>query len=907
MASRTFYVLYIPDGPIADCVDAIRVLANPVEKHRAHITVRGPYSRAVKRLDSINRHIESSPIDIHEAGNFFESGQNTVYLACTSPKLETVWDKQDYGFNPHITLYDGSSREFASKLWSVVSSHTYRMSFVAGPLKALVSSKRGQGGMALRADLDLRLLREVAGINMQGATVESLGEEERLNAIAKLCDYLSTMESDTALRHSDEPAPGEFGYEITKVDIASDILSQIKSLAKKNSATLGFLPDGAFDAYAQRGWIMAAIDQGTLLGYVIYRISRMRAVLVHLCTDEKRRGGGIAKQLFLSVVGRTSELRGILANSRRDFPAHNMWPRLGFAAIGEKPGRGTRPSVLTRWWYEHPHPTLFSTHAGSLEAQSPIDVAIDLNVFYDIMMPSSGEHTEESLSLQSDWLIDEIQLCATGELFNEINRIDDSKARQGHRDLAHEFKRISGSADAFGKTYSLMASIMGPPKTERQSSNLRHLAHAAAADVEFFVTQEPEILRFQRKLEAVAGLTAMRPGDLVIELDQVRNTASYQPVRLRGTSLEVAKVTRQKREELEDIFVNRTLGEQKAEFRRRFSAILPSRPDVSSSVVLAHGQPIALYGMDRSDPDVLSVPCFRIQRGRLARTLARQIVSMAIEASIANDCPITAVTDDWLDPFAEEALAEAGFVKNGVRWLKLNFSAVGTQDSVSVRLDPLLKKLEASGIEFPGKTRMPLNSGSRLSAAETIQIEKVLRPLKLTNAALDTLVIPVRPGWAQHLFDTNLADQTLFGARPDLILRWEDAYYRAPRSLGNIVAPFRILWYVSQDRRYTGTRQIRAYSVGSSVEVLSAHVAHDRYKRLGVYDREQVLEIAGGDPNGPVMVIRFCDTEAFKNPIDGARFRELLETSDQKKPSLRGPQRISEAAFAAIYSEGQSC
>ena len=109
-----------------------------------------------------------------------------------------------------------------------------------------------------------------------------------------------------------------------------------------------------------------------------------------------------------------------------------------------------------------------------------------------------------------------------------------------------------------------------------------------------------------------------------------------------------------------------------------------------------------------------------------------------------------------------------------------------------------------------------------------------------------------------------------------------------------------------RDGRYIGTSQIRAYSVGSSVEVLPARLAYSRYKRLGVYDWQQVLGISGGDPEGPIMVIRFCDIEVFKSPIDRNRFSELLELSDQKKPSLRGPQRISETAFAAIYSEGQS-
>ena len=906
MASRTFHVLYVPDGLIADCIDAIRVLAHPSEKRRAHITVRGPYQRASNRLDSVNRSIESSEINIDGSGNFFESGQNTVYLRCRSPNLESVWYKPDYGFNPHITLYDGSSHEFARKLWDVVSSRTYDMSFIAGPLKQLVSSRRHQGGMALQADLDLSFLREVTGFDIDGGTVESLESDARLQAIGKLCDYLSTIGPQLDLPRRQGSTRETAEIDIKEIGITSKALSSIKALAKKNSATLGFLPQGAFDAYAERGWVLAAIADNDVVGYVIYRVSRMTAVLVHLCTDEKFRGKGIAGQLFRNVVGRTRDLHGILANTRRDFPAHNLWPRLGFAAVGERQGRGRNPSVLTRWWYEHRHPTLFSSHVSYAGARSPINVAIDLNIFYDLVMPSTREEAEESRSLQGDWLIDEIQLCVTAELFNEINRLSSQKNRKGQTTLAHQFDRISGTAEAFENTCSLLSSIMGEAKNERQASDLRHLAHTAATDVEFFVTRDAQMLKFREEIERVTGVTVMRPADLVIEIDQVRNIASYQPVRLRGSSLQVTKVDRQQRERLEDIFVNKALGEKKSAFRQKFSSILPSNPNLESAVVLNDGEPTALFGFDTSEANVLRVPCLRVGRGRLARTLARQIVTMAIESSLAHTRSVTAVTDDWLEPYVEEALAEGGFVKAGSRWSKINYPAIGTEDDVSAGLDYLLEQLRDSGLDLPGTGRLPIQTGGRMTAAETVLIEKNLRPLKLTNNALDTLVIPIKPRWAQHLFDSRLAEQTLFGARPDLVLRWENAYYRSPRSLGDISAPFRILWYVSQDSRYIGTRQVRAYSVASSTEVLSARVAYNRYKRLGVFDRQQVLRIAGGDPDGSVMVIPFSDTEIFKNPIDGDRFRELLESSDQKRPSLRGPQRISEEAFAEIYSEGQS-
>ena len=906
MNSRTFQVLYVPDGLIAGCVDAIRVLASPAEKNRAHITVRGPYPGVANLTGTINRVIESSEIYIHGSGNFFDSGQNTVYLRCKSSKLETVWDKPDYGFNPHITLYDGPSHEFAKKLWDIASSRTYDISFIAGPLTPLVSSRRHQGGMSLRADLDLRLVRDVTGLDLDisGMTVDSLGEDQRLKAIDKLCDYLSTI--DSRLDFSQGPPLKQPDVEVKEVGINSQMLSSIKALARRNSSTLGFLPEGAFDAYAQRDWILAATASGDLVGYLAYRVARMRAVLVHLCIEEKYRGQGIARQLFRGVVERTAELHGILANTRRDFPAHTLWPRLGFAAIGERPGRGMNRSVLTRWWYEHPHPTLFSNNASFVSAQSPIDVAIDLKVFYDLVMPSSKEREDESRSLQSDWLIDEVQLCVTGELFNEINNLESPQSRQRQRALAHGFKRISGSAESFARMYSLLSSIMGGAKSEREASDLRHLAHAAAADAEFFVTWNNQILESKKEIESAIGVTPMGPTDLVVEIDQVRNSASYQPARLRGSRLQIQTIGSQRRKILQDTFVNSDQGETKETFRQRLSAVSQIHPASDSRVVLNDGEPVALFYLDGSKMNVLEVPLLRLRQGRMARTLAREIVTTAVDSSIVNKSSITEVTDEWLEPYVEEALAEGGFVKAGAHWLKLNYAAIGTEDSVSDGLKRLLVQLQDSGLELPRQQGFPSRPGFRMTAAETVLVEKNLRPLKLTNDALDTLVIPVKPRWAQHLFDSGLAEQTLFGAIPDLVLSWENAYYRSPRSLGDISAPFRILWYVSRDGRYIGTGQIRAYSVASNVELLPAAEAYNRYKRLGVYNLRQVLEISGGDPDGRVMVIRFCDIEMLKNPIDRKRFSALLELLDQKRPSLRGPQRISEAAFAAIYREGQS-
>ncbi len=904
--SKTFHVLYLPDGLVSGCIDAIRLLANPAEKYRAHITIRGPYQRGMNPSLSFNRFVEGFEFNINGPGNFFEFGQNTVYLKCTSSKLKDAWYKPDYGFNPHITLYDGDSHEFAERLWNIIASWNYEISFVAGPLKSLVSSRPHQSGMGLPASLDARLIRDVTNLDVENVTSGVLQENQRLEAIGKLCEYLSTINSRMS-----SPIIEGFNHtaadiDIQVIDVDTGALSGVKALAKKYSSTLGFLPEGAIDTYAHRGWILAAMSNGVVMGYVVYRKSQMKAVLVHLCVDEQHRGQGIAKRLFRYVVDQTNELRGILANTRRDFPAHTMWPRLGFTAVGEIQGRAKKPSVLTRWWYEHQHPTLFTNNASYQGTHAPIDIAIDLGVFFDLVTRSPREVAKESRSIQSDWLLDEIELCVTGELFNEINTISDQKSREELRKLAQGFKWISGTASAFEEANSSLSTVIGGAKDDQLSSDLRHLAHAAAADVEFFVTLDDQILRFQREIESETGVVPMRPSDLAIEIDQIRNATSYQPIQLRGTQLRIRKVQRQERKKLIDIFLNKAIGETRDRFRETLSSILPSGCGINSELILNDREPIALIGKDLSKPGVLTIPCLRLRYGRLARTLAREIVNSAVDESIKHERAIVAVTDDWLDPLVDEALAEGGFAKEGARWLKFNYPAIGTENDVADGFERLLKQMSDSEFDLPGTIRHPLQPECQFTSADTVLVEKKLRPLKLTNGVLDTFVIPVLPIWAEHLFDSRLAEQTLFGARPDLLLSWENAYYRSPRSFGNVSAPFRILWYVSQDGRYVGTGRIRAYSVGSSVEVLSARAAHSRYKRLGVYDWHQVLEISGGDPEGRVMVIRFRDTELFDNPIDRGRFSALLASSDRKKPILVGPQRISESAFADIYKEGQS-
>jgi hypothetical protein len=187
---RVFYVFYSRDQHDQSVLDAICYLADPTEKNRAHVTVRGPYTQK-RGVPAVSRAIDGSEIVVTGVDAFLEPGQNTVFFAVSAPRLAPVWHKPDFpDSKPHLTIYDGNSREFAVMLRSRLQQVNPRFRFRATPLTPLVTRK-GQGSFELRAAFDEHLVKTVTGTNVTADAVSNLPAEERIDLIAKLCSRLA--------------------------------------------------------------------------------------------------------------------------------------------------------------------------------------------------------------------------------------------------------------------------------------------------------------------------------------------------------------------------------------------------------------------------------------------------------------------------------------------------------------------------------------------------------------------------------------------------------------------------------------------------------------------------------------------------------------------------------------------
>lgn len=72
------------------------------------------------------------------------------------------------------------------------------------------------------------------------------------------------------------------------IDNRNRFFQDVKTLGKKNSATLGFMPEGGFEDHAENKCIIIAVERESLLGYLMYRVvSRYsRISIVHLCVND---------------------------------------------------------------------------------------------------------------------------------------------------------------------------------------------------------------------------------------------------------------------------------------------------------------------------------------------------------------------------------------------------------------------------------------------------------------------------------------------------------------------------------------------------------------------------------------------------------------------------------------------
>ncbi len=663
------------------------------------------------------------------------------------------------------------------------------------------------------------------------------------------------------------------------------------ALADANRKTLGFFPAEAFRAQADAGSLLVAIGpDDDLRGYILYRVARERAAIAHLCVASGHRRAGVARCLLNSLRKRMAHLRYIEARCRTDYEAHQAWKELGFAVEGEVPGRGTERLPITVFRYDLGHRGLFSPGPP---APSTLRCALDASVIIGLQ-----DETDQCSSLLADWLGEEVEFVVTAEVRNDLSRTKDPGLKARRLAYAATFNEAISPPNAFEAAREAARQIL-----PRSSTDARHLARSSAAGVDAFLTTDSEILLNSGAILDELGLRVLHPNELVRELDALRSTQEYAPVQLAGTELECVRASPSDLDPLVDALRYGGDGEKSGAFRQlvhlHFGYL--ENGDVTIVRKTRDRLPLGLLVGSQTSENRYEVHALRVPPGRASdsgfmRVLARHLAFIALDTACRRGCRVSVVTDRYLHPVVVDGLVHEGFRRAGNTFARLHLSGVLDIEGTVAQLKHL-RSVEGDIVEActgPDGLARDL----RLQPQDAAHAECRLWPLKVRDLGIKNYVIPIQARWAEHLFDSDLAAQGLFGADLLLGLAREAVYYRSAQGL-RLRAPARLLWYVSEAAEFHGSKAVRACSVLTGVQVDTAQRLYRRFRRLGVWRWADLLEKAGA-PDGALMALEFGQSERFTTPIPYEEAKAILGV----KGTFQAPIEVPEDAFMQAYERG---
>lgn len=690
-------------------------------------------------------------------------------------------------------------------------------------------------------------------------------------------------------------------FPVFTIDHNSPHLEEVIRLWRIYSDTLGHFPKGAFDDHAKKRQIIVALnDKATLVGYLMYRQTQRTISIVHLCIDQQNRGQGLAKRLFAHLRTLSGHAEDIRLTCRRDYEANSIWPRLGFQPVYEKPGRGSERKLLTIWRYELQRPPLLAAMYKT-QALQKISAVVDANVFYDLQDMGN----EETNGLTADFVDEAINLCITGEMSVEIHRHEDPQERQRRRGFLQEFEQVVAPDEAMDGIFSQLKGYHPRSSlSDRDRSDLRHLAHAIGGSASLFITRDDTLLGLSERVHAEYGINILRPCDVVIRLDEIRREDAYRPQRLSGSGFKIARIQTGEYEHIVSLIREPTAA-GKNEVATKLRRALSRPVDNECFLVKNHGdESLAVYCMDYSATEKVDVSVLRLlAKNSLSNTLARGLLDAIVNEARRRNVDIITVSVENLQSDFVEALREASFLGTKPP-IKLCIPVVDTCNGIAQRIHQMAAEhADVKEVATDIATALEHLDGE-LSPFQVVETEKLLWPAKIIDERVSNFIVPIRAKWAQELFDTDLARQTLFGAhRPELIFNTENVFYRAARPRV-MKAPARVLWYVSRDGKYQGAQSVRACSYVDEVLIGKPKELFRQFRRLGVYRWEDVFELTEQNLDGELMAFRFSRTELFHRPVDWHTLQQVLRRTKGRGSQIQSPESISSQTFLELYRLG---
>ncbi|MCP2243281.1 Acetyltransferase (GNAT) family protein [Lentzea aerocolonigenes] len=662
------------------------------------------------------------------------------------------------------------------------------------------------------------------------------------------------------LAHAEGVNSGAVRIEL--LDLGSqEAFAAVIALGDQNRDRLGQLPYAVFTEAAAQSRLFVAVptEGGTPLGYALFRLPRDEVSLTHLCVHRQAREHGVAHALIKAISATYASRLGIRAKCRDDYDLADTWIKLGFRPRATTFGRGLDRAPMTVWWKDHGHPDLFTEHEQPVELRA----AIDLNVARDLADPKKRGH--RSQILVADHLVGRLEIVVTSGMRAEIRSMP-AENRQPLIDATARFPHLqadSDQAEAIEQKIITAVQIGHPryPSTDQDRSDVRQVAHAVAAGLTTFLTQDDALInRLGPVVSEQFSMRIMAPEYVVVHLDELSNEAAYLQQDLDDSEFTRVRAGATIEQELYE-FLAHHAGERRNALRDRVRKLIEDGGELWV-IRASGGSPVALYGVI-DNGKTFEVPLLRLTDHRLADTLARHLLWTFRRAARASGAIVVDISEPCLSPRLAQAADFESMISAEGHWYAPVVDVCGDAGEVAA---------VAARAHAQAEVGAPPLLAPGLSRHAAARLEQAWWPAKIMDSELPCFIVPIKVAYAHELFGYQSG---VIRRDPQLALGREHVYYHsAYRSL--LTAPARILWYASGNGAGAGH-----FFATSRLDALVEDTPERLYADLGyygVFNKNAVKAAARGRDTAEAL--RLSNTELFDQPVSERRYQVLRAEHD---------------------------
>ena len=675
-------------------------------------------------------------------------------------------------------------------------------------------------------------------------------------------------------------------------------VDQIVAAADAHTRELGFFPPTVYRQSARRRrlWVATRPGSGEVAGFLRFGGTHQQLKVFQIFTLDTARRQGVAGRLLNELVryGEQQSVLSITARVAADLPANQFWVRRGFALHRTEPGGRTTNREINVYLRELDVPSLFGRASPLDESPPPAAEAItfrerprlparrwvlDLNVVFDALRQRDRG--------QSLWLLGAAPIVVTAELIRELERTStepDDEFLRAARSLprlpeppADQVARLTSALRDSMRLTSDATSKRGITDT----SDLRHLAACIYHRAYGFVTRDGRILSHAEALRDQYGLRVAAPTDLApsdsgaADAGASSVTAELDHRLLTGGSLkdndrsalanflERLGLSADRR----DAVLNPGTTQQPAEQRVvKVGDRIVGVASLAPPTIL--GQPwIAHVYVEESRPEsqVTAEHLFDwLQRprsfGKLYRIDLHSVAGKLTTKQVALDCGFRRVqTGNGGSSATLSKLVYGGFVlPDGWR----SFST-DIREQTGLRLAATMPAWgEAS------------DRGIEISQAETagnhiplFDFETLISPGLLLPVGRTSVVVPVRPSYAEQLLPPTVTQSSLLPDR-EAALRLERAYFFRAGRHGLLPRGTIVVFYLSEPRMEAAAVARATFSATLSKEEAVATLS-----RQGVLTSADIE--ARADAEGRVTAFTFDSLTGIPRPVSYSDLKRL--------------------------------